>query len=406
MLRGCKNMKRLGLGCIIGIVLILSSTISVTGSLKQKGIIADVLIYTDVGTWDEGVTAFEKFLEFKDLTWYECDDSYIENNNLIGLYNAIHFPGGSSAQYNAQINEDGLSHIRDFVAAGGGYLGICAGSSFACDRVIWQGETYDYPLDLFAGVGYGPIEEIAPWPTYTITSIAMNASNPINQYEPSSEDIMYYGGDSFYADEGQEMQVIGTYDLYNNDPAVINFQYGEGRVVLFGPHPEIEEDSTRDEVSFADHLEDLGTDWDLLWTTMDWILGHVISEPPETLPPDIPSINGPVLGIKQIDYNYSIITSDPELEEIYYKIDWDDGDIEEWIGPYDSNEEITVTHQWAEKGSYLIKVKAKDCNDVESDWATLEVVMPVNQQLSHPLFHWFLERFSNAFPILRQLLGL
>ena len=58
--------------------------------------IADVLIYTGAGAWDEGVLAFEKFLDFKGLTWYECDDTYIEDNDLIGKFDVIHFPGGNS----------------------------------------------------------------------------------------------------------------------------------------------------------------------------------------------------------------------------------------------------------------------------------------------------------------------
>ena len=398
-------MKKIGLIGLIGIMILLSVTISTTVTSKQEQMVADVLIYTGPGTWDDGVTAFENFLEFKDLTWYECDDTYLENNNLVGLYSIIHFPGGSSSQYNTQINEDGLQHIRDFVANGGGYLGICGGSSFACDRVIWQNETYDYPLKLFYGVGYGPIQEIAPWPTYTITTITMNTANPINQYEPLKESIMYYGGDSFYSDEGQEMHVIGTYDVYNNDPAAINFQYDQGRVVLFGPHPEIEEDSARDEVSFPDHLEDLGTDWNLLWTAMDWILGYEISEPPETLPPEIPNINGPIRGRTKTNYNYTIVTSDPELEEISYIIDWGDGTVEEIIGPYGSNEEITPSHQWLQRGNYIIQVKAKDCNDEESNWGTLEVSMPKNKPYISIPFLQLLENHPHLFPLLRQLLG-
>jgi len=61
-----------------------------------------------------------------------------------------------------------------------------------------------------------------------------------NRYESSSEYILYSGGAAFYPDEGQEMNVIGTYDLLNDDPAMINFRYGDGRVILFGPHPELE----------------------------------------------------------------------------------------------------------------------------------------------------------------------
>ena len=56
-------------------------------------------------------------------------------------------------------------------------------------------------------------------------------------------------------------------------------------------------------------------------------------------------------------------------------------------------------------------IKAKDVFDEESDWGTLEVSMPKSKAINTmPLFLRFLEnffeRYLNAFPILRQLLGL
>jgi len=35
-----------------------------------------------------------------------------------------------------------------------------------------------------------------------------------------------------------------------------------------------------------------------------------------------------------------------------------------------------VSHIWEEEGNYIIKVKAKDSYETESDWGTLEVSMP------------------------------
>ena len=35
-----------------------------------------------------------------------------------------------------------------------------------------------------------------------------------------------------------------------------------------------------------------------------------------------------------------------------------------------------ITHQWDTKGIYTIKAKAKDIYDMESDWGTLNVIMP------------------------------
>jgi len=59
-----------------------------------------------------------------------------------------------------------------------------------------------------------------------------------------------------------------------------------------------------------------------------------------------------------------------------------------------------------QQGDYTITAKAKDIFDAESDWGELEVEMPVNQQVTNSLLQMILERFPNAFPILRYLLGL
>ena len=105
-------------------------------------------------------------------------------------------------------------------------------------------------------VVYGALDEISPWPHYAMTMISMNLSNPVNQYANPSEYVMYYGGAAFYPDVGQEMHVAATYDDFYDEPAIIQFEYGIGRVLLYGPHPEIEEDSARDNVAFADDLSD------------------------------------------------------------------------------------------------------------------------------------------------------
>jgi hypothetical protein len=43
---------------------------------------------------------------------------------------------------------------------------------------------------------------------------------------------------------------------------VFTFSFGKNHVFLIGTHPEIEEDSDRDSVSFGDEFEDRGTDWE------------------------------------------------------------------------------------------------------------------------------------------------
>jgi hypothetical protein len=55
---------------------------------------------------------------------------------------------------------------------------------------------------------------------------------------------------------------------------MIAFEYGLGRVFLVATHPEIEEDSNRDGVDFADELDDQGSDWELMREVILWSLGQ------------------------------------------------------------------------------------------------------------------------------------
>jgi glutamine amidotransferase-like uncharacterized protein len=393
--------KRAFCGLIV-MILFLSIPFIVSGDMTKFEEIADVLIYSGTGTWSDGVIAFEKFLEFKGLTWYECDDLYIENNELVSNFDVIFFPGGDFTLYANNINSVGIQHIRDFVNEGGSYLGICGGGYFACDQVSWRGQTLDMPLDLFNGSGFGPIDEIAPYFEYDMTSITMNESNPINQYEHPNESILYYGGAAFYPYEEQEIEMIGSYDSYNNDTAILNFNYGNGRVLLCSPHPEVEEDSSRDNTSFADELSDAGTDWNILWTSLDWLLGIPISEPPSPLPPYVPEINGPVSGTPGIKYDYSFQVEDPEKEELYFWIEWGDETNTGWIGLYNSGEIITLNHIWDNNGDYTITAKAKDINGLIGPDGILEINMPRNHVINAPFLN-FLQSHPNMFPLLQLL---
>ena len=87
------------------------------------------------------------------------------------------------------------------------------------------------------------------------------------------------------------------------------------------------------------------------------------------IPPDSPNIIGPTTGVVGIEYEYTIETTDPEDEDIYYYVEWDDGTNTDWIGPYPSGEILTVNHTWTSPDNYNIRAKAKDINDDESEWS-------------------------------------
>ena len=123
--------------------------------------------------------------------------------------------------------------------------------------------------------------------------------------------------------------------------------------------------------------------------------------------PEIPQIQGPTQGKVGTSYSYNFSSTDPDGDDVYYYIDWDDGNIEEWIGPYESGEVITVDHTWDFRGVYAIEAKAKDTRGLESDWGTLEINMPKNKAFNiNSFFFRFLELHPNIFPIIRYMLGL
>ena len=123
-------------------------------------------------------------------------------------------------------------------------------------------------------------------------------------------------------------------------------------------------------------------------------------------PPNTPSITGTINGKVREEYFYYFTSIDPDNNPVSFYVDWGDGTINEWNIEGASGESVWVKRAYSNRGTYTIKAKARDTLGEESDWAYLEVTMPINQQSSNSLFLRFLERFPNAFPILRQIFGL
>ena len=121
-------------------------------------------------------------------------------------------------------------------------------------------------------------------------------------------------------------------------------------------------------------------------------------------PPNASTIDGPTQGKYRDEYDYNFSAVDPDGDNVYFWIEWGDGKVEEWIGPYESGEEVTIAHIWWKRGTYTIRAKAKDVFEMESDWSTLEVTMPMNQQANSWWFLQFLQNHPRMFPILKYLL--
>jgi hypothetical protein len=118
-------------------------------------------------------------------------------------------------------------------------------------------------------------------------------------------------------------------------------------------------------------------------------------------PPNNPIINGPTKGKPGIDYNYTFVTTDPDGDDVWYHICWGDKEIIYIYGPYPSGEEITLSYNWTNKGTYLITCCARDIYEAVSNTTTLEVTIPRSKAVSSNLF---LQRILERFPILQKLI--
>jgi hypothetical protein len=127
------------------------------------------------------------------------------------------------------------------------------------------------------------------------------------------------------------------------------------------------------------------------------------SQPP--VKPAAPT--GPPSGGVHKEYTYTTSTTDPDGDDISYMFDWGDGTFSGWVGPIRSGETISAKKTWNAKGTYQVKVVAKDAHGINSVWSDpLPITMPYSY--NRPILQFLkllFERFPNAFPILRQLLG-
>jgi photosystem II stability/assembly factor-like uncharacterized protein len=91
-------------------------------------------------------------------------------------------------------------------------------------------------------------------------------------------------------------------------------------------------------------------------------------------PPNAPEISGPSSGIVDSEIDFTFVTTDPDGEHVSYYIEWGDGEIEDWIGPFPSGEVKTFSHIWEEIGTFEVRAKARDINNVEGDWSEISKI--------------------------------
>jgi len=117
--------------------------------------------------------------------------------------------------------------------------------------------------------------------------------------------------------------------------------------------------------------------------------------------PSKPTINGPVNGKPNEEYEYTFLVTDSNNDDIFIYVDWGDNKNTGWLGPYQSSIEIILAHTWSEKGTYLISARAKDTNDIIGFANTFEIYRPKN----NVIYNSFLSRLIKRFLLLEKILS-
>ncbi len=170
---------------------------------------------------------------------YFCDANDICNGILNSNTDTLIMPGGADLYFCEKLNGLGNQKIQSFVRNGGGYFGICAGAYYACSSIGFaehiDGETIagNRELALYKGRATGPIFDFIQDGDFQ-----KSWKNVVSLKFKEQELMCLYNGGSFF-EEGFGETVLARYnELEDNPAAIIEVNYGSGKVILSSPHLE------------------------------------------------------------------------------------------------------------------------------------------------------------------------
>ena len=108
-----------------------------------------------------------------------------------------------------------------------------------------------------------------------------------------------------------------------------------------------------------------------LWSAWHLIaIADTVNLPPET--PTAPA--GPDTGYVATAYEFSASAREPDGESVRLRFDWGDGDTSDWSVPVPESTSVKMTHSWSGAGDFSIRVRAKDVNELVSDWSGVHIL--------------------------------
>lgn len=170
-------------------------------------------------------------------------EEIIAKNSLDKQVLSFVMPGGRASPYYAKLQEVGNQKIRDYVAEGGIYLGICAGAYYASQTTYFEQDINElalvekYQLNLIQAEAIGTLYKelkISPF-SWNIDSLTTTSIRWCKDQQ--SHVSCYHGGPYFAITEKQKVKVLTEYEIENQTlPAILHQKFGKGDVIVSGVH--------------------------------------------------------------------------------------------------------------------------------------------------------------------------
>jgi glutamine amidotransferase-like uncharacterized protein len=161
------------------------------------------------------IKAFQPYYNLKLFTWHQVEDNFFDDVDIVA------FPGGDGDSESWHyLMKHHAPRIRDFVARGGRYLGICMGA-------YWAGSYYFDILKDVDAVQYIRRPNACTRRPHAKNMPVVWRNQPCNMF--------FYDGCALVGGEMSPYETVATYSNGDNMAIIQN------RIGLIGCHPESEQ---------------------------------------------------------------------------------------------------------------------------------------------------------------------
>ncbi len=206
------------------------------------------IIYYDQGADSDCTVALAGSLRLEGRRPLFLDSSYIARGGWEETASTVIFGGGNAIEMaQGMKRNDCAQKVRNFVSAGNGYFGICAGAIIAGSVYVTRLETERFAEVSYTELAQSPLMKIYPGKVYGYQTLGspyplFGTAKTCRLSPLSDAHGQYFWNLGPCLDpDYQNQTIIARYeDIKGKPPAITQSKFGNGPVVLSGVHPEVD----------------------------------------------------------------------------------------------------------------------------------------------------------------------